>query len=59
MTVSKLTEGLGLIEGGIRPFGDIDRNEHILTKDRLGILRMLACCEDILEEKKSVSSDVF
>jgi hypothetical protein len=59
MTVSKLNEGLGLIEGGIRAFGDIDWNEHRLTKARLGILRMLVCCEDILEEKKFISPDVL
>jgi len=28
MTVSKLVEGLGLTEAGIRAFDDIDLNEH-------------------------------
>jgi len=58
MTVSKLTEGLGLTEAGIRAFDDIDWNEHRLTKTRLRIIGMLACCEDMLKEK-SISPDVF
>jgi hypothetical protein len=59
MTVSELTKGLGLTETGIRAFDDIDWKEHSLTKTRLGIVRMLACCEDMLKEKKSMSPDVF
>jgi hypothetical protein len=43
MTVSKLTEGLGLTEAGVRAFDDIDWNENRLAKTRLGIIRMLAC----------------
>jgi len=58
MTVSTLTEGLGLTEAGIRAFDDIDWNEHRLTKSRLGIIRMVVCCEDMLKEK-SISPDVF
>ncbi|XP_066566163.1 protein UXT isoform X1 [Amia ocellicauda] len=52
MTVSKLSEGLGLIEAGIRVLEDIDSNEQRAAATRQGIKRMLACYEEILREKK-------
>jgi GTP-sensing pleiotropic transcriptional regulator CodY len=58
-TVVKLTEGLSLIAVLIKVFDDIDWKEYRLTKTILGIIRMLACCEDMLKEKKSISPDVF
>jgi len=57
MTVSELTKGLGLTSWH-QGFDDIDRKGYRLTKTRLGIIRMLACCEDMLKEK-SISPDVF
>jgi hypothetical protein len=51
MTVSKLTEGLGLTEAGIKVFEDTGLNEQRATTGQ-GIMRMLACYEGILKEKK-------
>jgi hypothetical protein len=48
----KLTEWLGLIEGGIKVFEDIALNKKGLATTRQGIMRLLACCEEILKEKK-------
>ena len=50
-TVSKLTEGLGLTEAGIKVVEDIGLNEQ-RTATIQGIMRMLACYEVIQKEKE-------
>jgi hypothetical protein len=57
VTVSKLSEGLGLIEGGVEVSEDIDWNEQGAAATGQGLVRMLACCEQILKEKKRPLSD--
>ena len=52
MKVSKFTEGLGLTEDGIQIFEDTASNEQRPATTRQGIMDMLACCEEILKEKK-------
>jgi hypothetical protein len=52
LMVSKLTEGLGLIEAGIRVWGHW-LNEQWVPTTRKVTVRMLACWEEVLEEKKS------
>lgn len=52
----KLTEGLGLIEDGIKVFEDIALNKWRVATTRQGIMRLLACCEEILKEKKKKKS---
>jgi hypothetical protein len=47
-----LTEGLGLTGAVIRVSEDTDRNEHRAAKTERGIVRVLACCEEIMEVKK-------
>ena len=59
MTVWKLTEWLGLTEPGIRVFEDNDLNEQRAATTGHGIVRMLACCEEILKEKKRSDSPEF
>jgi hypothetical protein len=57
MTVSKLSEGLGLTEDGHQGlWGTLIRksNEQPITGE--GIMRMLACCEEILKEEKRALS---
>jgi hypothetical protein len=51
MVVSKLTDGLGHVEAGSKMIEDIDLNEQGAVT-RQGIVRMHACNEEILEEKK-------
>jgi hypothetical protein len=51
MTFQKLTEGLRVIETGIKMLEDGDSKGHRAAKTRQGI-RMLACYEEILKEKK-------
>ena len=51
----KLTEGLALIEGDIKVFEDIALNKRKVARTRQGIIRLLACCEEILKEKKKKS----
>jgi hypothetical protein len=51
----KLTEGLGLIESGILVFEDIGLNKQSVATTRQGIMRLLACCENILKEKEKKS----
>ena len=51
MTVLQLTEGLGLAESGIKLFGD-EWNEQWAATTGQGILRVLACYEGFLKEKK-------
>jgi hypothetical protein len=48
----KLTEGLGLIEGGIKVFEDIGWNKQRVATTRQGIMRLLAYCEEILKEEE-------
>jgi hypothetical protein len=52
VTISKLTEGLGCTEAGIKVFEDIDSKEQQATATRRRIMRMLACCEEIMKETK-------
>ena len=47
-----MAEGLGLMEAGIRVFEDNDWNEQRAATTGQGIVRMLACCEEILNVKK-------
>jgi hypothetical protein len=56
MTVFMLTEGSGPTEAGISVLDDIDLHEQWATTSQ-GIMRMLACCEEILKEKRSWSSE--
>jgi hypothetical protein len=51
-TISKLTEGLGLAEAGHQGlWGTLvgKSNEQLVTGE--GIMRMRACCEEILKEE--------
>lgn len=50
MTVSGLTEGLGLAEAGIQMFEDVDWNEKEVATAGQGIVCMLACYEDVLQK---------
>jgi len=59
MTVLKLVEGLGLIEAAISVFEDNDWNEGGTARTGQGILRMLACCEEILKKKEMSLSATF
>ena len=49
--VSKFTEGYELVEAGIRVLGDTDWNEQWVAATRQGIMKILACCEEILKER--------
>jgi hypothetical protein len=51
-TVVKLTEGLRLIAVLIKVFEDIDLNGQRAAETRLGIIRMLAGYEEIMQKKK-------
>lgn len=55
MTVLMLTEGLGLTEPGIKVFEDTESNEQYTETTAEVIIRMFACCEESLLEKRSVS----
>jgi hypothetical protein len=51
-----LTEGFGLIAAGIKVLEDIDSNGQTgAATTRQGIIRMLACCEEILYKKRTLS----
>jgi hypothetical protein len=52
MTVLKLIEWLGLTEAGIKVFEDSDWNEQRAARTGQGIRMMIACCGEILKEKK-------
>jgi hypothetical protein len=52
MTVLKLTEGLGLTEAAMKMFEDIGSHDQRAAAARRGIVRMFACYEEILKEKK-------
>jgi hypothetical protein len=54
MTVFQLTEGLGVTESGIKVCGDEWNGQRAATAGQ-GILRVLACYEEILKEKKFLS----
>jgi len=49
MKILKLTEGLVLMEDGIQVFEDIDWNEQWAAASGQGIMRFLACYEEILK----------
>ena len=53
VTVLKMIEGLGLTEAVISVFEDNDWNENGPARTGQGILRMLACCEEILKKKEA------
>lgn len=55
MMVLKFTEGLGLIENGITECEDNDWNEQGAATTRHGIMRLRACCQEILKEERSLS----
>jgi len=59
MAVLKLFEGLGLTEATIGVFEDNGWNEKGTRRTGKGILRMLACCEEILKKKEMSSSATF
>jgi hypothetical protein len=59
MTFLKLVEGLGLTEAAISVFEDSDWNEKGTARTGQGILRMLACCEEILKKKEMSLSASF
>jgi hypothetical protein len=50
--VLKLTEGLRLTEAGIKVSEDSDGNGQQAGTTRQGVVRMRACCKEILKEKK-------
>jgi hypothetical protein len=54
VTVSNLTEGLRFIEADIRVFDDTDSNEQLAAAKR-GIMRIIACYEEVLKEEKKRS----
>jgi hypothetical protein len=47
-----LTEGLEVTEPDIKVSVDNDWNEQLAATAGQGIVRMLACCEEMLKEKK-------
>ena len=51
VTVLKSTEWLGLIEAGVKVLADTDWSKQRAGTGQ-GIIMMLACCEEILKEKK-------
>jgi hypothetical protein len=55
MTVSKLSEGVGLTEAAFRLFDDIDSNGQRTAKTRLGMIMTLAGYEEILQKKRFLS----
>ena len=50
--VLKFTAGIGVIDVDFRMIEDTDTNEVQEATTRLGIMKMLTCCEEILLEKK-------
>jgi hypothetical protein len=60
--VVKFTAGIGVTDFDIRMTDDTDTNEVQEATTRLGIMKMLTCCEEILLEKKrplSCQTQVF
>jgi hypothetical protein len=55
MTVWKLREGLELTAAGCKVFEVIDSTEPQAATPRQGIVRTLACSEEIMKEKKKRS----
>jgi len=53
--VRKLAEWLGVTEPGIRVFEDNDLNEQRAATTGQGIVRITACCEEILKVKRPSS----
>lgn len=53
--VSHLSERLGLIEACIKAFEDTDWNKQREAATGQGVMRMLACYEEILKKKKYLS----
>jgi hypothetical protein len=49
MKLSKLTDWLELTEAGIKMFEERTRSER---RNCTGVMRMLACCEENLQEEK-------
>lgn len=52
LAVSKLTQWLGLIEGGIKVFGDFGSNQQRSATTVQGITGKFAFCEAITKERK-------
>jgi len=55
MTALKLTEALGLTRTDSKVFENTDWKEQRAATTRQGIIRMLACYEEMLEEEVSLS----
>lgn len=51
MTVLKLTDGLGLAEGGVKVFENIDSNKQRAAATRQGTMGILAVYRNIMKEK--------
>jgi hypothetical protein len=51
-TLQKVNDELGLIEGGNKVSKNTDSNEQQAVTTTQGIMRMLACHEEILKEKQ-------
>ena len=58
-TVWKLAEWLGVTEDGVRVFEENEWNDQRAASNGQEIVRMLACCEEILKAKKSSDSPQF
>lgn len=52
MTIANLTESLRSIENGLQILESIDDNEQRISKTKQEIKKLLACYEEILNEKK-------
>jgi hypothetical protein len=59
MTVWKLAEWLGLTVAGIRVSEENEWTEQRAATNGQGIVRMTACCEEILKVKKRCVSPHF
>jgi hypothetical protein len=51
VAVLKLTEWLGVVEARAKVSDDIDSRKQRAATTKQGIMRMLACCEEILKTK--------
>ena len=58
MMALKFTEGLGFTEAGVTEFKGVDWNEQGAVTTRRAIMRMPACCQEILKEERSLSCHV-
>jgi hypothetical protein len=54
LRVLKLTEGLGATEAGIGVSEDVSWNELRTAATGQEIVRLVACCKEVLKEKKEV-----